>query len=550
MYYDNPFLTLDRWLYNCIEAGDDKEKIINKSYDTMFSNRLWIHKKLEKAIGNLGNYGKLLVCEHHISHASSAFYPSPYNKAAILTMDGVGEWATTTIGIGEGKKIQILKQINYPDSLGLIYSAFTYFCGFKVNFGEYKLMGLAPYGEPIYYQKIMDNLIDVRSDGSFKVNTEFFAYTRDNVMTDEKFEDLFGIKRREPEERITRPYMDLAASIQKVTEEIIIKIAKHARELTGMSNLVLAGGIALNCVANGRLLREKIFENIWIQPAAGDAGGAMGAALYAAYNFFDCDRRVEKRDSQKGSYLGPKYSNEYIKNFLEANNYKYYYMADDQLFKRIGKYLLENKVIGVFNGRMEFGPRALGGRSIIANPMSEEMQSKLNLKIKYRESFRPFAPSVLEERAKDYFEIDTRSPYMLLVAPVKSDIREKVNIDSTIGHALKDINMLDIIKQKRSSIPAVTHVDYSARIQTVSKERNAFFYQIIKEFEKLSGCGLVVNTSFNVRGEPIVCTPQDAYLCFMRTEMDVLVLENCLLLKEEQTELLDKENWRDQYELD
>lgn len=550
VYYDNPFLTLDRWLYNCIEAGPERYKIINKSYDVMFSNRLWIHKKLEKAIGGLGNYGKLLVCEHHISHASSAFYPSPYDKAAIITMDGVGEWATTTIGVGDGKKIQILEQINYPDSLGLVYSAFTYFCGFKVNFGEYKLMGLAPYGEPVYYQKIIDNLIDIKPDGSFKVNTDFFAYTRDNVMTDEKFENLFGLKRRIPEERLTKPYMDLAASIQKVTEEIVIKIARHARKLTEIDNLVMAGGIALNCVANGLLLKEKIFKNIWIQPAAGDAGGALGAALYASYSFFDCDRKVKKEDSLKGSYLGPRFSNEYIRDYLEKNHYKYYYMTNDKLFNQIGKYLLENKVIGIFNGRMEFGPRALGGRSIIANPMSEEMQLKLNMKIKFRESFRPFAPSVLEERAADYFELDTESPYMLFVAPVKKDIREEKNVYRVSGQVLEDINMLDIIKQRRSSIPAVTHVDYSARIQTVSEERNSFFYHIIKEFEKLSGCSVVVNTSFNVRGEPIVCTPQDAYLCFMHTEMDVLVLENCLLIKEEQCDLWEKEDWRARYELD
>ena len=547
VYYDNPLLTMDRWLNNIIMVSPNNEKIIEKSFDAMFGNRLWVHEHLKNIVGD---EHKLLVCEHHVSHAASAFYPSPFDEAAIITMDGVGEWATTTIGIGKGKDIEILEEINYPDSLGLLYSAFTYFCGFKVNFGEYKLMGLAPYGEPLYYDVIMNKLVDVKPDGSFKLNMEYFAYTYDDVMTNEGFEALFGIKRRTPEDVITKPYMDLAASIQKVTEEIVIKIARHAREITKMTNVVLAGGIALNCVANGLLLKEQIFENMWIQPAAGDAGGALGAALYATYNYFNCERKVCKSDSQKGSYLGPDFSNKEIEEYLRKNGYRYHFYENDVLHDVIAKYLVEDKIIGILNGRMEFGPRALGGRSIIANPMSIEMQSKLNLKIKYRESFRPFAPSVLEERVTDYFDLESESPYMLLVAPVKKELWEEGNCYSPSQYASDDINMLDIINKKRSSIPAVTHVDYSARIQTVNEERNPYYYKIIKSFEKVSGCGVIVNTSFNVRGEPIVCTPKDAYLCFMRTDMDVLVLENCILLKEEQDNFVDKENWRNIYELD
>lgn len=547
VYYDNPFLTLDRWLKNCVIVSPNNHKIIEKSFDSIFGKRLWIHDFMKDIAGT---ESRILVCEHHVSHAASAFYPSPFEEAAIITMDGVGEWATTTISVGKKQEIQILEQLNYPDSLGLLYSAFTYFCGFKVNFGEYKLMGLAPYGEPVYYNKIVDHLINVEEDGSFKLNMNYFAFMQDEVMTDERFKDLFGIKRRIPEDVITKPYMDLAASIQKVTEEIVIKIARHARKITNMKNVVLAGGIALNCVANGLLLREKIFEQLWIQPAAGDAGGALGAALYTSYNYFNCNRMINKTDSQKGSYLGPEFSNRVIEEYLIKKGCKYNYYKDDELFDVIAGYLCENKVIGVLDGRMEFGPRALGGRSIIANPMSGEMQSKLNLKIKYRESFRPFAPSVLKERTKDYFDIDVESPYMLLVAPVKKELREESNEYSPKDDESGVIDLLDVINKKRSSIPAVTHVDYSARIQTVDEMRNPYYYNIIKSFEKVSGCGVIVNTSFNVRGEPIVCTPEDAYLCFMRTDMDVLVMENFVLLKEQQDKFVDGEDWRKIYELD
>lgn len=547
VYYDNPLLTLDRWLENCIAVSPGNETVIQRSFQNIYSSRLWIHELVKNLEGGiLKDVDKFYVCEHHMSHAASAFYPSPFEEAAILTMDGVGEWATTTIGHGKGRQIQILEQISYPHSLGLLYSAFTYFCGFKVNFGEYKLMGLAPYGEPIYADLIREELVDIREDGSFRLNLEYFTFMDKEVMVGEKFEELFGVGRRMPEERITKKYMDLAASIQEVTEEIVLKMAVHARETTGCHNLVMAGGIALNCVANGKLLKENVFDGIWIQPAASDAGGALGAALYATYHLSEDERVVRQGDSQSGSYLGPEYSPDEIEAFLQQNGYVYHKYNEENLYEQIATYLVSDKVVGLLDGRMEFGPRALGGRSIIANPMSEEMQTKLNLKIKYRESFRPFAPAVLKERVGDYFELDTESPYMLLVAPVKEELRT----DTVREIQGEDIDMLDIIKKKRSEIPAVTHVDYSARVQTVDEERNPFFYKVIRAFEKKTGCGVVVNTSFNVRGEPIVCTPSDAYLCFMRTEMDVLVMENCILLKEEQDALKDDEDWREHYELD
>lgn len=543
VYYDNPLLTLDRWLSQCIWTAPNNDKIIEKSFLPMLSDKLWVHEQIQNVVNV--DKDKFYVCEHHISHAASAFYPSPFESAAIITLDGVGEYATTTIGRGRAESIKLIEQINFPNSLGLLYSAFTYFCGFKVNFGEYKLMGLAPYGEPVYYQKIKDYLIDIKEDGSFKLNVEYFAFMKDEVMTDASFEELFGMPRRMPEDVITKPYMDLAASVQKVTEEVVIKLAHHAREITGEENLVMAGGIALNCVANGKILKEKIFKRLWIQPAAGDAGGAIGAALFAEYQLFKGKRIPLITDSQKGSYLGPSYTNEEIGSYLKEQDYPHCYYENKELFSRIAAYLADNKVIGILNGKMEFGPRALGGRSIIANPMSEEMQSKLNLKIKFRESFRPFAPAVLEERAADYFDLSGESPYMLLTAPVKKELRQESN-----WNPAESTDMLNAINAKRSTIPAVTHIDYSARIQTVNELRNPYFYHIIKEFEKITGCGVVVNTSFNVRGEPIVCTPEDAYRCFMRTNMDVLVLENYVLLKEEQDNDLKDEDWRSEYELD
>lgn len=548
-YYDNPFLTLDRWLKNCIDEGRNSEKLIEKSFHTIFTRKLWIHDAICNALGGLGKNGKLLVCEHHISHAASAFYPSPFKNSAIVTIDGVGEWATTTIGCGSSNQLKILKQINYPHSLGLLYSAMTYFCGFKVNSGEYKLMGLAPYGEPKYYDTIMDNLIEVKDDGSYRLNTQYLAYTRDTTMTDDDFGGLFHGPRRTPESHITRREMDLAASIQKVTEEIMVKIARTAREITGETNLCLAGGVALNCVANGKLLREKIFDDIWIQPASGDAGGSLGCALYAYYSHFSKERIHGSSDAQKNSYLGPGFSPEDIAKFLDAKKIKYRrFESRDLLAAEVGRLMADNYAIGLFSGKMEFGPRALGNRSIIANPMTSGMQSKLNLKIKFRESFRPFAPTVMSEHAGKYFELDRESPYMLLVAPVRENLRLPFSLQSMLEKDGAD--MLPIVNKDRSTIPAVTHVDYTARIQTISKADNPFYYSIIEEFERLTGCAVIVNTSFNVRGEPIVCSPEQAYLCFMRTGLDALVLENCLLFKSEQPSLENDTNWRDEYELD
>lgn len=545
VYYDNPLLTLDRWLTNAIEVSPSNEKIIEKSFYRMFADRIWIHERIKKAMGDRWPKNtQLYVCEHHVSHAASAFYPSPFNEAAILTIDGVGEWATTTIGYGKGNDIQILEQINYPDSLGLLYSAFTYFCGFKVNFGEYKLMGLAPYGEPIYKDLILENLIVIEENGHFKLNQNYFTYMYDDVIVGEEFEKLFGLKRREPETTITKPYMDLAASIQAVTEIVVLKLARRAKELTGCGNLTLAGGTALNCVANGKIIEKGIFDNVWIQPAASDAGGALGCALYACYNLMGVERKVGNKDSQKGSYLGPAFSNAKIKQFLDSNGILYHYYDDEHISEVVANSIAKEKVVGLFQGAMEYGPRALGNRSIIANPMSEAMQSKLNLKIKYRESFRPFAPAVLAEDIHEFFDIKAdSSPYMLLTAPVKEELRTREEVS-------EEEDIYSIIRHKRSTIPAVTHVDYSARIQTVHKDTNPYFYDVIEKFKEITGCGVVVNTSFNVRGEPIVCTPKDAWLCFMRTDMDVLVLQNYVLLKEEQVALKEETDWRSIYELD
>jgi carbamoyltransferase len=548
-YYDNPFLTLDRWLRNCIAEGRNSEKLIEKSFESIFSRKLWIHEALGNALGTMGKKEKLLVCEHHISHASSAFYPSPFKSSAIITIDGVGEWATTTIGIGSGNDLKILKQINYPHSLGLLYSAMTYFCGFKVNSGEYKLMGLAPYGEARYYNTILDKLIEVKDDGSYRLNMQYFAYARDTVMTDDEFGGLFDGPRRHPESPITRREMDLAASIQKVTEDIMIKMARTARKITGEKNLCLAGGVALNCVANGKIFREKIFDQIWIQPAAGDAGGSLGCALYAYYHYYHNERNPGKHDTQKNSYLGPEYSAGKIAKYLDNKKIPYHrFESKDSLAACVARLLADDNAIGLFAGRMEFGPRALGNRSIIANPQIAGMQSKLNLKIKFRESFRPFAPTVLYERLGKYFDLDRESPYMLLVAQIRENLRLPFDLQAMLTKSAQD--MLPIVNEDRSTIPAVTHVDYTARIQTITKADNPFYCSIIEEFEKLTGCAVIVNTSFNVRGEPIVCTAEQAYLCFMRTGLDVLVLEDCLLFKNEQQALEDDADWRNDYELD
>lgn len=549
VYYDNPLLTLDRFIGNLINLNEkERRNLLERQGEELFSQKLWIHSLLRKHLGRIGKKDKLLVCEHHISHAASAFYPSPFEEAAIITIDGVGEWATTTIGIGRGNEINLLKELDYPHSLGLLYSAFTYFCGFKVNSGDYKFMGLAPYGEPIYYNMIKEKIVDIKEDGSYHLNLEYFDFYKGTVMTNGKLEKLFGGPRREPESPITKREMDIAASVQKVTEEILILLSKEAKRLTGAKNLCMAGGVALNCVANGKILRENIFDDIWVQPAAGDAGGALGCALYAEYQYFKNKREVEVT-RQRGSYLGPSYSNQFIQDYLKVNNYPHEIFDNyERLFARIAKLLTEEKVIGLFHGNMEFGPRALGNRSIIADPRSADMQSKLNLKIKFRESFRPFAPSVLEEKVQDYFELSKPSPYMLFVSNVRKDRCISMDVENSLAE--NEYNMLPVVNTKRSDIPAVTHVDYSARIQTVNKNENYYFYRIIEEFSKLTGYDCIVNTSFNVRGEPIVCTPEDAYRCFMRTEMDALVLENCILYKDEQPSFGEDENWKEEYELD
>lgn len=552
VYYENPGLVMNRLTHNLKWLNIDAKPMIERSFLATTEQKLWIHKMIEKELGGLGRKGKLLVAEHHISHAASAFYPSPFENAVIITVDGVGEWATTTIGVGEKNHLEIKEEMRYPNSIGLLYSAFTYFCGFKVNSGDYKFMGLAPYGQPIYYDKIKEHIIEIKPDGSYRLNMEYFDYWRGGTMINEdKFATLFDGPKREQESLITRREMNIAASVQKLVEEIIILIASHAKEKYGQNteNLVMAGGVALNCVANGKLLREKVFKNIWIQPAAGDAGGAVGAALQAYYAYYQNKRVVQEHDAQQGSYLGPAFSAEEIETFLTENHYPYVqYVREEELFHKIAEELCAEKVIGLFHGRMEYGPRALGNRSIIADARSESMQSKLNLKIKYRESFRPFAPSVLEERLMDYFALEKESPYMLLVDDVKEERQIKYDLEKDLEE--KKDNLLPIVNRKRSDIPAVTHVDYSARIQSVSRERNEYYYGVIKAFEEQTGCGVIVNTSFNVRGEPIVCTPKEAYDCFMRTEMDVLVLENCILYKEKQPEFVEAEDWRERYELD
>lgn len=543
VFYDHPLWTLDRVLKSILSAAPRSEDQWLKASRSILGNKLFIEKFIRRA---LKADFPVYFTEHHASHAASAFYPSPFEEAAILTFDGVGEWATTTLGVGEGERMTLLKEIDYPHSLGLLYSAFTYFCGFKVNSGEYKLMGLAPYGKPIYADTIREKLIDIRDDGSFRLNMEYFGYLDSDRMTNEKFAKLFGGPERQPESRITRREMDLAASIQNVTEEAVLKTAKYLRELTGKSKLVMAGGVALNCVANGLLQREKIFERIWIQPAAGDAGGSLGAALLTAYQNFGVKRTLSTngRDTQHGSYVGPAFSSDQVRAFLDRQNYPYERIEDDKARSQsIASTLADGKVVGFLNGRMEFGPRALGGRSILGDPRRADTQSTMNLKIKYRESFRPFAPSVLAEKCASYFDLDEESPYMLLVAPVKNDRRIPIE---TNGHD----DLLEILNTPRSDIPAVTHVDYSARIQTVHREDNPAYYSVIEEFERLTGVPVVVNTSFNVRGEPIVCTPQDAYRCFMRTEMDMLVLEDCILLKENQPAIERDESWKQEYELD
>ncbi|TWT81159.1 Decarbamoylnovobiocin carbamoyltransferase [Planctomycetes bacterium CA13] len=529
-FYDNSGMTFERILQGIMAVDHD-------SASRMWAKAVpeWIRMKLHfpKIVRKFLNYdGPVVYGNHHRSHAASSFYPSPFESAAILTLDGVGEWATASIGVGRGNRTDLVREMHFPNSLGLLYSAFTHFTGFKVNSGEYKMMGLAPYGRPIYVQQILDHIVDVKEDGSLQLNMEYFSFLHDLSTTSPKFDELFGGPRRDPESRITRREMDLARSIQEVTEIIILRMAKTARELTGEKHLCIAGGVALNCVANGRLLREGIFDDIWIQPAAGDSGCALGVALDVWHTYLGKPRSGPNSSEQGGSYLGPGYSSDEIQAYLDTHGYPYRHMSSVERNKFLSEKLQEGKVVGHFSGRLEYGPRSLGARSIIGDPRNVEMQVNLNLRIKYRESFRPFAPAVLSERVSDYFELDRESPYMLLVAPVSEDRRIPFSLEKLDS----DDDMLALVRQMRSDLPAITHVDYSARVQSVKREHHAEFYDLIKQFESDTGCGVVVNTSFNVRGEPIVNEPQDAYRCFMRTEMDVLALGDYVLVKGEQPE--------------
>jgi len=542
VFYDKPFLKFERLLETYLNFAPVGIKSFIKAMPLWVKEKLWMKEFIKK---ELGFEGTILFPEHHESHAASAFYPSPFQDAAFLTMDGVGEWTTSSFGAGSGNKIQIDSDIHFPHSIGLLYSAFTYYTGFKVNSGEYKVMGLAPYGEPKYVDKIYSELIDLKEDGSFKMNMEYYNYCAGLTMTNEKFHNLFGGAPRKPESNLTQKEMNIARSVQEVTEEVMLRMARHVRKETGQKNLCLAGGVALNCVANGKLLRENIFENIWIQPAAGDAGGALGAALTAWYQYLGNERSADgKTDAMQGAYLGPQFSNEEIKTWLEGNEIPFKYLNEDELYSQTASLLADEKVVGWFQGRMEFGPRALGNRSIIGDARSAKMQATMNIKIKFREGFRPFAPSVLSEKVADYFEMKNESPYMLLVADVKKERQKEMTGEQKKLFGIDKLNIL------RSDIPAVTHIDYSARIQTVQKESNPRYHKLISEFEKQTGYAVVVNTSFNVRGEPIVCSPQDAYRCFMRTDIDYLVLENFLLNKTEQKQLENDVDWKKEFVLD
>jgi carbamoyltransferase len=541
VFYDKPFLTFDRLLMSYLTVAP---KGLRSWLEAM---PLWLGQKLHipRVIrAEIGYEGDVLFTEHHEAHAACAFYPSPFDEAAILTVDGVGEWATATYGLGKGNELTLLKELHFPDSLGLLYSAFTYFTGFKVNSGEYKLMGLAPYGVPRYKKLILSELVDLKEDGSLRLNLSYFDFLGGLRMTNRRFARLFNGPPRKPETEITQREMDIAASIQAVTEEIILRMANHVYKETDQKYLCLAGGVALNCVANGRILREAPFDDIWIQPAAGDAGGALGAALSVWYRYLGQDRPDPNRsDSQQGSYLGPSFSNETVKIFLQGNGYPYRQLEPDEKARFVAEQIAAGKIVGYMAGRMEFGPRALGARSILGDPRNKDTQRVMNLKIKYRESFRPFAPSVLEEKTREYFDIDKPSPYMLLIAEVLEKRR--------LPQPSKDgMSMLERLNVERSDIPAVTHLDYSARLQTVNRADKPDYHEVISEFEKLTGCAVVVNTSFNVRGEPIVCSPEDGYRCFMRTEMDVLVIEDCVLLRDAQPPWEEQEDWRSELDLD
>ena len=541
-FYDKPFIKFERLLESYLAYAPKGISSFIKAMPVWLKQKLWTKELLKK---DLCYEGEVIFPEHHESHAASAFFPSPYQEAAFLTIDGVGEWNTTTFGVGKDNQVEIWGNMDFPHSLGLLYSAFTYYTGFKVNSGEYKVMGLAPYGEPKYVDVILNELMDLKEDGSFRMNMKYFNYCVGLTMTNKKFDKLFGGPARKPETKLTQREMDIARSVQDVTEEIMLRMARYVHYQTRQKNLVLAGGCALNCVANGRILREGPFEKIWIQPAAGDAGGAAGAALFTWYQYLENERVADGvNDFQRASYLGPDFSDEEIETLLKNKNIPFERLEKAKIPHRTAELINAEKVIGWFQGRMEFGPRALGSRSIIGDSRSKNMQSVMNLKIKFRESFRPFAPTVLVEHVSDYFKIDRESPYMLLVAPVRDDKRINSQPEN------KDLFGIEKLKVPRSVIPAITHVDYSARIQTVDKKNNGLYYDMIKAFYDLTGCPVIINTSFNVRGEPIVCSPQEAYTCFMRTEMDYLIMGSFLLDKQKQPELKDDIDWKKEFELD
>lgn len=548
VFYDKPLIKFERLLETYLSYTPKGFRSFIQAMPLWLKEKLYLKTVLKKELSTFGTetaqLPPLLFTEHHQAHAASAFFPSPFADAAILCLDGVGEWATTSVWLGEHNRLSPQWQLDFPHSLGLLYSAFTYYTGFKVNSGEYKLMGLAPYGEPKYVQTILEHLIDLREDGTFQLNMQYFNYAVGLTMTNRAFDKLFGGTPRRAEGQLTQREMDIARSIQWVTEEIVLRLARTVRKELAKENLCLAGGVALNCVANGRILRENVFKNLWIQPAAGDAGGAVGAALSVWYEYLDKPRQVNGIDQMQGAYLGPRASETTIRHYLDAINAPYEYLPDEKLFLKLAELLAQENVVGWFQGRMEFGPRALGGRSILGDPRSPKMQAVMNLKIKYRESFRPFAPSVLYERASDFFELEQASPYMLLVAYVKEEYR------LTMTDAQQRLFGIEKLNIPRSSLPAITHLDYSARIQTVHPETNPRYYALLKQFEQLTGCPVLVNTSFNVRGEPIVCSPEDAYRCFMRTEMDYLVLENFLLTKTKQPAWQKEDNWQQEFELD
>jgi carbamoyltransferase len=551
MFYDKPITKFTRLLTSYSEVAPGGLSPFLKAVPVWLKDKAWVAYQIEDSLRSIGYKPKKIeFSEHHISHAASAFYPSPFQEAAVITVDGVGEWTTTSVGVGEGNVVKLLMEHRFPHSLGLLYSAFTYFTGFKVNSGEYKLMGLAPYGEPIYADRIKDKLLQIREDGSFFLDMSYFGYLDDLKMTNDKFAELFGGPARKPESPITKREMDLARSIQVVTEEIMQKIARYARAVTGKKNLCLAGGVALNCVSNGKLVRSRIFDDVWVQPAAGDAGGSLGAALYAWYRVLGNKRVTDgEHDAMKGGFLGPSFTRDQIKNFLDLNNLPYTEMPDEERNRYLAKEIASERVVGLLQGRMEFGPRALGGRSIIADARSVKMQSYLNLATKFRESFRPFAPICLKEDAAEYFEVIRESPYMLMVDQVKKERCKPRSPKAGLKEG-EPVDLKEWVNTPRSDVPAITHVDYSARIQTVDKWRNPRLHALLTAFKEETGYGILVNTSFNVRSEPIVCTPEDAYRCFMRTGIDILVLDNFVLDKKKQPEWKESTNWQEQFGLD